>query len=117
MQSLSLERVIKVLEGFGLSRLDAKVYVYLAKTGPQNALDLAKALKITKEQLNSCVKDLRDKGVIASSIGYPVLYCAFPFEKVLEILIKTEIDQAKTIRKSKEELLSNWCSKDWKDKL
>lgn len=114
---MSLERVIKTLECFGLSRLDAKVYIYLAKTGPQNTMDLAKGLKITEEQTNSSFNTLRDKGIIASNIRHPILFCAFPFEKVLEILITTELEQAKIIKETKKELLSNWYSKDWKEKI
>jgi len=116
VHSVRLERVVKTLEGFGLSQEDAKVYVYLAKTGPQNAEELYEALKMTKQQIYSSIKSLRDKGIVASSTGYPILFCALPFEKVLEILIKTQIEQAKAIRETKKELLSNWRSKDWKDK-
>lgn len=109
---MSLERVIKTLQGFGFSRVDAEVYVYLAKTGPQEASELIEALKMTKQQLYSSIKSLRDKGIVASSTGHPILFCALPFEKVLEILIKTQIEQAKAIRETKKELLSNWRSKD-----
>jgi sugar-specific transcriptional regulator TrmB len=111
-----LERIIKTLEAFGLSRVDAKVYIYLSKTGPQNVEELIEALKMTKQQVLSSIKNLRDKGIVASSVGHPILFCAFSFEKVLEILINTEIEHAKTIRETKKELLSNWSHKDWKDK-
>ena len=114
---MCLERVKKTLQDFGLSPLDAKVYVYLATTGPQNSEDLVVALKITKKQLFCSIESLNAKGILASSSGNPILFCALPFEKVLEILIKNEIEQAKAIRKSKKELLSNWCSKEWKEKI
>ena len=42
---LSLERVIKALIGLGLSRVEAEVYVYLAKKGPQTLVDLTRDLK------------------------------------------------------------------------
>lgn len=105
---MSLERVLKTLEGFGLSRVDAEVYVYLAKMGPQNASELAEALKITRHQLYPSIKSLRDKGIVAASIGQHPLFCAIAFEKALEILIEAEVEQAKAIRETKEELLSNW---------
>jgi len=41
---LSLERVIKALIGLGLLRLDAEVYVYLAKKCPQTNDDRARIL-------------------------------------------------------------------------
>ena len=113
--SLSLERVLKTLEGFGLSRVDAKMYVYLAKMGPQNASELAEALKITKQQLHPSIKNLRDKGIVAASSGQPPLLCAVAFEKALEILIKVKVEQAKAIKETKKELLSSWRSLNWKD--
>ncbi len=48
-ESLGLERMIKILEGFGFSRADAEVYIYLAKKGPRREIDLSKALKILKK--------------------------------------------------------------------
>ena len=113
--SLSLKRVLKTLEGFGLSRVDAKMYVYLAKMGPQYASELAEALKITKQQLYPSIKCLRDKGIIAASIGQPPLFCAVAFEKALEILIKAKVEQAKAIKETKKELLSSWRSINWQD--
>jgi sugar-specific transcriptional regulator TrmB len=113
--SLSLERVLKTLEGLGLSRVDAKMYVYLAKMGPQNASELAEALKITKQQLHPSIKNLRYKGIVAASSGQPPLFCAVAFEKALEILIKAKVEQAKAIKETKKELLSSWRSLNWKD--
>lgn len=111
---MSLERVIKTLEGFGLSRVDAKMYVYLAKMGPQNAGELAEALKITNQQLYTSIKNLRDKGIVAASSEQPPLLCAVAFEEALEILIKTKVEQAKAIRKTKKGLLSSWRAINWK---
>lgn len=108
--------MIKALENFGLSKFDAKVYILLAKGGPQNEVDITKALKINKNRLKSSVKNLRNKGIIVATADDPVILCAFPFEKVLERLIRTEIENAKEIRKSREELFSHWSSIDLKDR-
>jgi sugar-specific transcriptional regulator TrmB len=109
-----LERVMKTLEGFGLSRVDAKMYIYLAKMGPQNASEIAEALKITKQQMYPSIKNLRDKGIVAASSGQPSLLCAVAFEKALEILFKAKEEQAKAVKETKEELLSRWRSINWK---
>ena len=108
--------MIKTLENFSLSKFDAKVYILLAKGGPQNEVDIAKALKINKNRLRSSIKNLCDKGIIAASTGNPVIICALPFEKVLEILIRTEIEHIKEIRKSRDELFSHWSSTGLKDR-
>jgi len=111
-----LERITNILERFGLSKLDVNVYIHLAKLGPKNEAELTKELSITRKHLHSCVNNLYNKGIIGASRVDPIIFCAFPFEKVLEVLIKSEIEQAKAIRKSRKELFSNWCSNDGKDK-
>ena len=113
---MSLERVLKTLEGFGLSRMDAKVYVYLAKKGPKKGRELANALQVTKQQLYPSLKNLKNKGVVTASLERPALFSAVAFEKVVELLIKIKVEQAKAIKETKEELLSSWRSMTKQDK-
>ena len=105
---MSLERVLRALEGLGLERVNAEVYVYLAKKGPQKGLDVAGALKIRKQQLHSILKNLQTKGVVTASSECPRLFSAVPFEKALEVLAEANMEQAKAIKESKEELFSSW---------
>ena len=48
MNEMSLERVIKALVSLGLSRIDAEVYVYIAKKGSRKLIDLDMALNYSK---------------------------------------------------------------------
>ncbi len=105
---MSLERVLRALEGLGLERVDAEVYVYLAKKGPQKGLDVAGALKIRKQQLHSILRNLQTKGVVTASSERPALFSAVLFEKALEVLVEANMEQAKVIKESKEELFSIW---------
>jgi sugar-specific transcriptional regulator TrmB len=105
---LSSERVLRALEGLGLERVDAEVYVYLANKGPQKGSDVAGALKIRKQQLHSILKNLQTKGVVTASSESPALFSAVLFEKALEVLVEANMEQAKAIRESKEELLYSW---------
>jgi sugar-specific transcriptional regulator TrmB len=112
---LSLERVLKTLEGFGLSRTDAEVYVYLAKKGSKKGRELASALKITKQQLYPCLKNLKNRGIVTVSLERPALFSAVAFEKVVELLIKIKVQQAKAIKETKKELLASWRSISWQE--
>jgi len=106
---LSLERVIKALIGFGLTRVDAEVYVYLAKKGPQKAVDLAKALNINKQKIYASLKNLQTKGLVSKD---RTIFSALPFEEALDLLIKMEKEQAQAMQESREELLTTWETKD-----
>jgi sugar-specific transcriptional regulator TrmB len=100
--------VLRTLENFGLKRMDAEVYIYLAKKGPQKGTDIAEVLKIRKRQLYSILEALQDKGVVTVSPEHPTLFSALAFEKVLDLLVKANVEQAKAIEAAKEELLSSW---------
>ena len=105
---MSLERVLRALEGLGLERVDAEVYVYLAKKGPQKGLNVADSLKIRKQQLHSILKNLQTKGLVTASPKHPALFSAVLFEKALELLMEANMEQAKAIKETKEELFANW---------
>ena len=95
---------------FGLTQIDAAVYVFLAKKGLQKGLDIRKALKITKEQLYSSLRSMKSKGIISSTIEHPARFSALPFEKVLDLFIKAQLEETRRLQNSKEEILSNWQS-------
>ena len=107
--------MLKVLEGFGLSQEDAKVYIYLAKTNPQRGRDLAVGLKMTKRQLSPILKNLREKGLVTSSSKCAGLLSAVAFEALLDLYVKINVEQAQIIRESKEELLTSWRHMTTKD--
>jgi sugar-specific transcriptional regulator TrmB len=100
--------VLRALEGFGLKRVDAEVFVYLAKKGPQKGIDIADGLKIRKQHLYSILKNLQSKGVVTASPERPALFSAVAFEKALDLLVEANMEQAKAIKETKEELLSSW---------
>jgi len=104
---MSLERVLKTLEGFGFAKIDAEVYICIAKKGPQKVTDIADVLKIPKQHLYPILKKLQNKGVVIVSPEQPTLFSAIAFEKALDLLVKTNIEQARAIKQTKAELLTN----------
>lgn len=106
-----MERIIKTLEGFGLKRMDAEVYIYLAKKGPLSAGEVATALKLSKQKLYRSLKNLQNKGVVTTEPEHPVSFSAIVFEKALDLLIRANIEQVKSVEETREELLSNWRDK------
>ena len=45
---MSQEKVLEALEGLGLEKLDAQVYIFLGKRGPQKGKEIIKALKMSR---------------------------------------------------------------------
>jgi sugar-specific transcriptional regulator TrmB len=101
---LSLELIIKALVGLGLSRVDAELYVYLAKKGPQKMVDLAKALAYNKAKIYSSLRNLQTKKLVGKN---PPMFCALPFEEALELLINSKKEQTEAMIEYKKEHLVN----------
>lgn len=105
---MSQEKVLKTLVSLGLTQLDAKVYILLAKRGPIKARDAAKALKISKQRLYPIIKNLQSKGIVNSTLERPAQFSAVQFEKVLDLFLKAKMEQARRIQQNKDELLADW---------
>jgi sugar-specific transcriptional regulator TrmB len=98
--------VLKTLLSLGLTEMDAKVYVFLAKKGLQKAIDITKSLKMNKEQLYRSLKKLQSKGIVTATLEHPARFSALPFEKVLDLFVKAKMEEAQEIKQNKDEILS-----------
>jgi DNA-binding transcriptional regulator GbsR (MarR family) len=107
---LSKERILSALGEFGISRSDGIMYIYLAKMGPKKEDELAKALKMSKQQLKTSLKKLEYRGLIITGSKKTTTYSALPFDKVFESLIYAKMEKAKAIQNRKVELLALWES-------
>ena len=105
---MSLELVINTLVSLGIKRIDAEVYIFLAKKGPHKGKGIANALKITKQQLYPSLKNLQTRGIVKSTLKRPALFSAVPIEKVLSTFLKTRTEENQRMIQNKEQLLSSW---------
>jgi len=105
---LSLQRVFKTLVSLDLSHIDAKVYMILALTGPKKKLSIVNDLKINKQQISQSLVNLQNRGIILTDLKNKNEFVALPFEKALELLIKTEKAKTQILQETKKTLLSDW---------
>jgi len=112
---MSQEIVFSTLAKLGFTDTDSKVYICLATKGPQKGKDLSSSLKMAKQQLYLCLKNLQKKGIVNASCTRPALFYALPFEKILDLIIEANKEKAKALQASKEELVSSWRSITEKD--
>ena len=103
---MSQDRILKTLLGLGLSDLEAKVYVFLAKKGLQKGKDITRALKINKPQLYRSLKKLQSRGIVTATLEHPSRFSSVPFEKILDLFIKAKMDEAQEIEQDKDEILN-----------
>jgi sugar-specific transcriptional regulator TrmB len=103
-----LERVLKTLASFGLSRVESEVYIHLAKAGPSTTKELTLGLRMPKQQLYPTLKSLKKKGLVTSRPEHTALFSAIAFEELLNLFMKLNAEEAKTIREAKQKLVNSW---------
>jgi sugar-specific transcriptional regulator TrmB len=105
---LSLKRVIEALVSLGLSHTEARIYVFLEKSGSHADAAIAQALKLHTKELVNSLKNLQNKKIVKASAQQTVKFSAVPFEKAIDLLIEVKKEQAQNLQERKMELLSSW---------
>jgi sugar-specific transcriptional regulator TrmB len=105
---VSQEKVLQTLSDLGLTRLDTKVYIYLAKKGPQKGIEISKALRVQRQPLYRSLKNLQKRAIVSATLERPARFSAVAFEKVLDLFIRAKLEEAQNIQTEKNKLLSSW---------
>jgi sugar-specific transcriptional regulator TrmB len=100
--------VLQLIKRLGFSRIEAEVYVLLAKAGPKSSKDIAEGLNFTPQQLRPVLESLQDKGAVKTSRRRTVLFSALEFEELLNFFVKSNMNHALIIQKTKQDLLTSW---------
>jgi len=106
---MSLKELIDVLSECGLKRSYAKVFVFLAKEGPKELYFLAKALRMQKTDLASCLENLENRGLVKKIVKVSTeQFFTVNLEKALDILIEADLKEAMVAEKNREAVLKYW---------
>jgi sugar-specific transcriptional regulator TrmB len=105
---MSQEKTLKNLQDLGFSKTEAQIYLLLGKRGPQRAKDIVATLKVNRQRLYEILKELEGKGLINSTLEHPAKFCAEPFEKVLDLFVKSKMEEALRIKVEKKNILQDW---------
>ncbi|MGZ4850399.1 MAG: TrmB family transcriptional regulator [Candidatus Bathyarchaeia archaeon] len=107
---MSDETIKEILKDFGLTATEIEVYLFLSKHGVLKGAEIARQIKKDKGQIYHLLKSLQTKGLVNSTLETPVRFTPIPFEKIVELNIKTKRDEAAHIENTKQELLNYWAS-------
>ena len=105
---MSMERIIDALLGFGILEIDAKVYIFVALNGPLKAKEIVGGLKSYKKRVYGSLCNLMLVGLVFASGDVPRVFCALPFERVLDLLAEKKKDEALLLKQKREDLLNSW---------
>jgi pimeloyl-ACP methyl ester carboxylesterase/sugar-specific transcriptional regulator TrmB len=105
---VSQRKAKTVLKDFGLTSKEADVYLFLAKHKILTGGEIAKHTKIARSLVYRILKSLQAKGLVEPTLETPKRFVAIPFEKALDLIIKTRQEEALSVEKAKKDLLADW---------
>jgi len=106
----SLETIEETLFKLGLSKNEARVYLYLARTGERKASEISKALSLHRTETYRILRDLEKKGLVLSVFQKPLKFVATPFEKAMDLLIESKKMRIRLLEREKSTLVKLWFS-------
>jgi sugar-specific transcriptional regulator TrmB len=102
--------MVETLEKLDFKRQHAEIYVLLALNGSKRAKKIAETLGTNKRQIYRILKKLQGRGIISAPSNRSAQYSAVSFDKVLDILIQANMEEANRIEERKGEILALWKS-------
>lgn len=105
--------MVKTLVSLGFGQLDAEIYAFLALNGSQKASAIAKAIRIYKRQVYRGLEKLKKRKIVLGTENPRAHFVAIPFDKLLDLLVKANLQEAGQLELNKDILLAFWNS--WTD--
>ena len=103
---------MQTLVNLGLTVLQAKVYLALAKSGTSTGRTTAKAAKVASQDVYRVLIELQEKGLVEKIISKPNKYRPIQIEEGLPILLQRRNKQTIEIKNRITEIVKNFSSID-----
>jgi len=97
-----------VLLDYGLTNKEADIYIFLAKNLILTGGEISKRTKIARSLVYRILKNLQTKGLVEPTLESPTRFVAVPFDKALDLIIKTKKQEALKVEREKQDLLADW---------
>ncbi len=105
---LTLEKIRNELINFGLTKSQAKVFIYLGKYGSKTASEIAKALQLPRTETYHLVNSLQNFGLVIAELSHPTKYTAMEMKEAISTLVKQEQERIDNLANKEESLSEMW---------
>jgi sugar-specific transcriptional regulator TrmB len=105
---VTLEKIKNELINFGLTKSQAKVFIYLGKYGSKTASEIAKALQLPRTETYHLVNSLQNMGLVVAELSHPTKYTAMDMREAVATLVKQEQDRIDVLANKEESLSEMW---------
>jgi len=105
---LTLEKIRNELINFGLTKSQAKVFIYLGKYGSKTASEIAKALQLPRTETYHLVNSLQNIGLVMAELAHPTRYTAKEMKEAISTLVKQEQERIDNLATKEASLSEMW---------
>lgn len=111
------EESLQLMSSLGLTVLEAKVYLALAKIGKASAKTISKASRISQPDVYRVLSKLENHGLIEREVAIPNQFKATTLDEGLALLLQRRDNQSAILHKKATELLEDFKEKNEKAAL
>ena len=104
---LTLEKIRNELINFGLTKSQAKVFIYLGKYGSKTVSEIAKAL-LPRTETHPLVNSLQNTGLVVAELSHPTKYTAMDMKESVAKLVKQEQERIDVLADKEGSLSQMW---------
>ena len=105
--SINNSECCQTLTDLGLTPLQAKTYLTLAKIKTANVTTISKTSNIVREEIYRVMPKLAKMGLVEKIIGRPILYEALPLKAGLSVLIQRRMQETAELHTKTIQLIQN----------
>ena len=105
---LTLEKIKNELINFGLTKSQAKVFIYLGKYGSKTASEIAKALQLPRTETYHLVNSLQNIGLVVAELDHPTKYNALEMKEAISTLVNQEQERIDNLANKEESISAMW---------
>jgi len=108
----SIDEAVETLINLGLTILQARVYVALAKLGTSTSRLTAKEAMVASQDVYRILSELQETGLVEKIIAKPSMYHAMPLAKGLSMLLQRRKEKTRQLERT-----ANLISKEFESTL
>jgi len=101
------EECVQTLMGLGLTLLQAKTYLTLAKLGVADVKTISKVTNVARQDGYRVTPKLQKLGLAEKIISTPTLYKAIPLKMGLSILLQQKVEENTELQEKTKALITN----------
>ncbi len=105
---LGIEKITSDLTSFGLTKSQAKVFIFLGKYGSKTSPQVCKDLKLPRTETYTILNILTNRGIIVTEFSHPTKFSALEIDKAISILIKSEQTKVNMLEEKEQEITKLW---------